>query len=573
MKALGKTQWSVDKTIGLMIDAVLSYGDLQQLRTALSLEYSAEHDRCMHPSWVTSPHDLYVDEDDDEKKVRVVRPKIVRLPEPIPPVELIRKRFKEFEGSLKIKVSDDGKIATHRFLDRLVGLHEEHKTLGLIGPGCGGSKEFRHWVTYCMDAFPVEAISVEHGGVFSSSLVVPSQSEEFFRIIMAATIKETNSELNRMHNLRGIARDFNSVATTGMAKGTDKQPIHFQLFICADKKALENLRGCSPGSPWCTCGKVERLAAAWPLSQPAPTSWSEAEARLNKVCTGVFPKMHDMYAWAHLAVPGEAIPRHCSVCKRKPYATKQEYEDDLERVKQMRADQSKEGRAAWQKKRLGHGHSHNGQYLHEASNLLFHMDTVIPEIMHLDALNVAKQAWTKGALVLLNEHMRTALTGYFKGLGASLAVKTKPDGRAGSAWFKASQWAELVHGSDKIPGGLTPWFASLLFHVAADHVSKQTAFIPQQAAANASSDVVMRQAFGLKGSQLLDCARLFDAYRAWHDATHLATPEDSDRERVALKLAITANTMMVHFKTVAKETGKTWVYHIALYIVPRTVRK
>ena len=70
----------------------------------------------------------------------------------------------------------------------------------------------------------------------------------------------------------------------------------------------------------------------------------------------------------------------------------------------------------------------------------------------------------------------------------------------------------------------------------------------------------------------MDCT--WYTHQAWHDATHfLETPDDAACEAVALKLAITANRLMIAFKTVAKETGKTWVYHIALYIVPRSVRK
>ena len=61
--------------------------------------------------------------------------------------------------------------------------------------------------------------------------------------------------------------------------------------------------------------------------------------------------------------------------------------------------------------------------------------------------------------------------------------------------------------------------------------------------------------------------------KAWHDATHMETPDAAAREAVAYTLAITANSMMVAFKTVAKETGKTWVFHIALFIMPRTVHK
>ena len=240
----------------------------------------------------------------------------------------------------------------------------------------------------------------------------------------------------------------------------------------------------------------------------------------------------------------------------------------------MRADTSKEGQAKWKAKRSEHAGTHFKQYLHEISNLLFDMINVIPEVMHLDALNVAKQAWTKGLVMLLNEYMREVTSSYVKGLGAKLDVKTKPDGRASSAWFKASVWASLVNdGTDQVPAGLPGWFATMLYYIGCDFRSKQPAFVPSEADANASTELVMKAAYGNKGQQLLDCARLFDAYKDWHDATHLETPNDAARESAALRLAITANRMMVAFKAVAKETGKTWVYHIAVFIVPRTVRR
>ena len=134
-------------------------------------------------------------------------------------------------------------------------------------------------------------------------------------------------------------------------------------------------------------------------------------------------------------------------------------------------------------------------------------------------------------------------------------------------------WAELVNGSDKVPGGLPGWLATVLYRVGVDFVSTQKAFVPKTAAPAAPTLEVLRAAFGNKGQQLLECAQLFDAYKDWHDATHRETPDDAARESVALLLAKTANRLMVAFKTVAKETGKTWVYHIALFIVPRTVRR
>lgn len=49
----------------------------------------------------------------------------------------------------------------------------------------------------------------------------------------------------------------------------------------------------------------------------------------------------------------------------------------------------------------------------------------------------------------------------------------------------------------------------------------------------------MKNAYGVKGQQLLECARLFDrCYKARHDAGHLATPDEVARERATLKMAI-----------------------------------
>ena len=578
MKMLTEKQWSVDNTIGLMIDAVLSFGDLHRLRMAFSLCYSPENDRAMHKVWIACRHART--EDDEEppstfatSRLRKSRHPHVRLPEPIPPVEKVRLRFKEIEKDLKIEVSADGKVATHRFMDRLVEMHEEHRSLGLIHPACGTTSTRPHNVTYSLDAFPVEAVSVEHSGIFSSSLVVPSQSEEFFRIIAAGTIKENTCELNRMHAMRRVDKDFNLVTTRGYAKGSDGKPIHINLLVCCDKKAVEVLRGCSPGCAWCVCGREKRLSTAWDVRKE-PATWKAAVAALSKVCSGAFPEVFDVYAWAHLAMPHEKLPRYCSVCKERPYKNEAEYEAALKQVAAMRSDTSKEGKAKFKAQRSAHAAAHYGQYLHEASNLMFNMLNVIPEVMHLDGLNVAKQAWTKGVLVLFNEHMREVATTFFKGMGVKLDVKTKPDGRAGSAWFKASVWAELVHGYDGIPGGLAGWFASLLFYIGQDFATKQTAFTSRgTGTADASSDEVLKRAYGIKGENLLEVARLFYAYKDWHDALHMETPDKEAREKVALRLAITANRLMIRFKAVAKETGKTWVYHIALFIVPRSVLK
>ena len=54
---------------------------------------------------------------------------------------------------------------------------------------------------------------------------------------------------------------------------------------------------------------------------------------------------------------------------------------------------------------------------------MLNMINVVPEIMHLDNLNVAKQSWTKGAVQLMSEHMKSWASNTFKAMGTKLDVR------------------------------------------------------------------------------------------------------------------------------------------------------
>ena len=77
----------------------------------------------------------------------------------------------------------------------------------------------------------------------------------------------------------------------------------------------------------------------------------------------------------------------------------------------------------------------------------------------------------------------------------------------------------------------------------------------------------------MKGQQLFNAATLWDSYKAWHDTTFMETADEAARHAVALQMAIAANRMTAQFKVVAKESGKTWIFHIALYIATRQVAR
>ena len=269
----------------------------------------------------------------------------------------MRQRFKEIEEDLAIYVSEDGKVATFRLLDRLRELHDDHKSLGLVRPSCGSSKEEPHVVVFTFDGFPVEAVSVEHTAIFSASLINPTLSEEFLRIISCGTLKETTTELNRMFAMRKIDKDFNLITTRGYYTGEGDEKVHVELTISADKKAVEMLRGCSPGCAWCTCTAAHRLKQAWAWDYVPPT-WQAALAKLKQVCSGAFPEIFDLYAWAHTALPFEKLTRKCPVCNKKPFDTVAQYEARQQYLARCRADTSKEGKAKFAAERSRHAGAH-----------------------------------------------------------------------------------------------------------------------------------------------------------------------------------------------------------------------
>lgn len=560
---LYETVWSPKKMVGVMIDNFMSYQDLRNLRQALSLKFEADLDRFMHPMWLVSPFEKLFERPRD----------MIRWPEPIPPIERIRRYYKTYEEGLKIHVSEDGKVACHRFTDKVVELHEQSVRRGLIASDVG-TEANPHRINYSFDAFPVDGLSIEHAAISSASLTVTSQSEDMCKIISVATVKENTEGLNRIHAARRVDKDFNLIGSRGWVRGSKPNTCYYvKLFITVDKKAVEVLRGCAPGCPWCECGPDSRLATAW---KPAdePTTWAATLKLLAKVCTHAFPSAFDQYAYAHKALPFEDLPRKCKFCGKKPYASVADYAAHLKQIEVERADPTKEGKAAFQRRRSSHASKHARQYLHETSNLLFSMMDVIVEIMHLVELNAAKQCWTKGVVLLMSGYMRDTSTKFFDGMGFKLDVKLKANGQSGTAWFKASVLNELVHGSTKVPGGLAPWMASLLFFTGEDFLAKQTAIRPLPAGQAAADPLtVLTRRYGVKGQQLFNSAMLWDSYKDWHDSTFEPTLSAGAKEAVALRMARAANEMMRWFKVVAKESGKTWIFHIALYIAPRQLAR
>eukprot|EP00965_Chrysotila_dentata_P191087 6174301-Pleurochrysis_carterae.AAC.1 len=72
------------------------------------------------------------------------------------------------------------------------------------------------------------------------------------------------------------------------------------------------------------------------------------------------------------------------------------------------------------------------------------------------------------------------------------------------------------------------------------------------------------------GKSLLLLLRAYDKYRDWRETLDIPTTrEPSDRQRAALRMAIAAVKLAEIFDEVADGNGKTKMFHIISYIIPR----
>eukprot|EP00965_Chrysotila_dentata_P151459 5005264-Pleurochrysis_carterae.AAC.7 len=182
-------------------------------------------------------------------------------------------------------------------------------------------------------------ISVSHFCIGNASLrpEMSSLSEQLLRAITCGKISETNLQLHLAlaHNL--VSEEFNMLlgarGITMTVSESRPQPmpdfIHLEMYVAADKKAVDAMRGCSQCCTWCSCSELLRLTLPMSTSSP-PMSWdgpNGADALLDKVCRHPFPSIPGIFAAAHLPIPGGSpLPRRCRFCKQVPFASMEEFD-------------------------------------------------------------------------------------------------------------------------------------------------------------------------------------------------------------------------------------------------------
>ena len=156
------------------------------------------------------------------------------------------------------------------------------------------------------------------------------------------------------------------------------------------------------------------------------------------------------YALAHEPLPGERLPRPCPCCKfcHDESTAMREYEEEKAKREELRADDSKAGRAKyarWQceraKKHLNikacpEGLSVLGQATHRSH--LCHL--------HVARLNLPKTPWQWGLLNHLSDDGRERVQTKLKEYGFPLDLRD-------NKFFSGGAWDGFCNGDKKSPGG------------------------------------------------------------------------------------------------------------------------
>jgi hypothetical protein len=266
-------------------------------------------------------------------------------------------------------------------------------------------------LTVMLDGFPLDKQSIEHVCLSNSSLDSASQaihSEAALRCGVVAGMKETNAGFARLFETPGVGDDLNTIAAGEICLtcdgGEEPTTIYTTLSACADRKALENMRGCGPCSPWCVhCDRAVQHLLPWPRGAHPPTTMVEFRRKKSQLiqvdrpgggrqwkgCSAFFTNAL-MREAGHGAQKGEELPGYCRYCDRVPYASVAERDAAKARLLRLKVSPSKKDRATHDRERSAYALKHARQ--HEFSYMWLDLGVSAPQ-PHGKLMQAGAEVW------------------------------------------------------------------------------------------------------------------------------------------------------------------------------------
>ena len=395
---------------------------------------------------------------------------VARLPSPMPSRYVWRPHFQQLRQLVGSVVSDDGKTSTRRLKDVVQDLLCDDKPLMLSRTGA--SAEHPVEINVLLDGLPLQSFSVAHFCIANASRTDRStwMSESELRCIAITTLSDNNKGQNAVFREEHFAEDLNNIKRAGGIEDNSGKFVHVQFTGCMDKKAVEAFEGTGPCSPWCICPRANQHLMPWAHDAPRPRTWAEYLRLARVVCKGCVSR--DVTLELSHAVAG----KFCRGCGKVPYRDEAARLAAKSALMAMATSTDKGIMKEYKKKRADYSVLHFYRHEFTEHELELAMDEIVPELMHLDSLNVAKLLMKWLLLRHADVSCRERLSIFFAGMGVPIDLRKKGDGRVkGDKWWRASVWDSLVKGSDARPGGIAAWLPTVVFIVLNSHVQSRAA--------------------------------------------------------------------------------------------------
>ena len=225
-----------------------------------------------------------------------------------------------------------------------------------------------------------------------------------------------------------------------------------EVFVVLDVAALRHTEHLA-GSGWCGCTRDFALRQT-----PMKPNTVDEMFTLLKQCHE--PTVEERFVWAHMPLPGEDVPRPCTIpgCKfaHNRATALEELAALLKTEQQLVAVDTKAGKAAYSRWRMEHAHSHKniqpGKY---GMPMLHHnFSHVILDGLHMFELNLPKLPWKHGILNNASDDCRAAFAEQLKKWRHPLDTRRKDDNRQrAQKWFTGEKFASFCAGTSGSPGG------------------------------------------------------------------------------------------------------------------------
>lgn len=389
---------------------------------------------------------------------------MVKVPRLAPPVHKLVESIRMVEAQLGVQSSEEGRVAFTPFKDLMLQLGMQDAGTKRMPPLTFFRNSGRELpVVVSFDA-------TGYGSRTLNTVVVRnpylSASNQQLRIFGLGNLSDDRDGTRR---LLGPNLDVINATIRGQADGVclpcEDGTVKPKVYVVTDVAALRHVEHIS-GSGWCSCSRDFALRVT---PKEKPTTVSGLYTFLLQCHS---PTMEERFIWSHNVLPGETLPRPCTLCDfaHDPSTAAKQLDDLLKEEEKLTKDETKAGKSRFCAWRMEHARAHNNVQPGAYGRPLFHhdMDDQLLDPLHYAELNMCKTIFKHGILNHASDDARAIMQKQLVEWKHPLDTRRKEDNRnSREKWFTGERWGSFCAGVRGSPGGPIA-IATLMLIVADD---------------------------------------------------------------------------------------------------------